>query len=402
MAEENKTKKARFKINWWFVALFILGLAGLIFLLFYRLSSIMPGITANENSLYSLPLGFHGLYHEPLNLPLNILWSIVFKYLSPVSIFLLRLPDVITGATAIIAFYILLKIWFNLRTATIGTVLFATSAWTLHVSRLATLNVEYLAAITIFLLSTAIVQKKLPSRYTYWLINLTWGMLLYVPGMVFFIGYNIFRQRLELMGGMKVQTNFWSKLAYVFSGLFWLPLLLHNFINSPKNILSWLALPQHFASPWHILKNFGGVFYHIFIRGPLLPDVWLGRTPILDIFSVVAAVIGLYFYITHIKATRTHLILISLLIGAILIALGGSATISIVMPIIYILIATGLAYLLSQWLNVFPKNPFARSLGYLLIGLAITASVVYNVRDYFVAWPHNQASVSVFDVKAKD
>ena len=220
--------------------------------------------------------------------------------------------------------------------------------------------------------------------------------------MVFLIAYNVYRQRADVGYGMKIQDDFKSKLAYVFSALIWLPLIGRYLVRSPKNILNWLGLPQHFASPLHIVKEFGAVFYHIFIRRPLLPNLWLGRLPILDIFGVIAALTGIYFYAVHIKATRTHLLFVSFLIGAILIALEGPVSLSIVIPIIYIFIAAGLAYLLNQWLSVFPKNPIARSLGYILISLAIAMSVVYNLRSYFVAWPHNSASISVFDVKDKD
>jgi hypothetical protein len=386
----------------WIKASVVLGLAVVVFLMLYHLGSIMPGISSGEQSLYSLKLGWHGIYHNPLNLPINVLYSIIFKFGSPVGHTLLRLPAALTGGLTIIAFYILLQLWYGPRTALFGSILFASSAWTLHVSRLADYNIENLAAITFFLLSSAILQKRLESRYVYWLINLAWSLLLYVPGMVFLIGYNIYRQREEIGFGMKIQKGFLAKIAYLLSGLVWIPLLAHYFAESSKNVLLWLGLPKHYPAPTHIVKEFGAVFYHIFIRGPIMPSLWLGRAPILDIFSVITALTGIYFYSTHIKATRTHLLFVSFMVGAILIALGGAANLSMVIPIVYIFIAAGVAYLLSQWLSIFPENPIARSVGYILISLAVAASVIYNVRSYFVAWPHNSDSISVFDVKDKD
>ncbi len=401
MAPKKQVVKSS-RVNLWLFLAAIVGLAAIIFALVYRLGSIMPGISAGENSFYGLKLGWHGLYDNPLNLPLNVLYSIIFKFFSPVGMTLLRTPSVITGSLTIIGFAVLLYLWYGRRAAIFGSVLFATSAWTLHVSRLADFNVEYLAAIVFFFLTTAILQKKLNKRYVYWLINLAWSLLLYVPGMVFLVAYNIYRQRSEVGFGASIQDNFKSKLAYVFSCLIWLPLIGRYLFRSPRNILNWLGLPRHFASPIHIVKEFGAVFYHIFIRGPLLPNLWLGRLPILDIFGVITALIGIYFYAIHIKATRTHLLFGCLLIGAVLIALGGPVSLSIVVPIVYIFIAAGLAYLLTQWLSIFPKNPIARSVGYILIALAVAMSMTYNLRSYFVAWPHNDASVSVFDVKGKD
>lgn len=379
----------------------VLGLIVICALLLFRLGNIMPGLTSGEHSFYSLKLGWHGLYSDPLNLPVYTLWSAVFKFLAPVSQFWLRFPAVITGGLTIIAFYVLLLIWYGSRTAILASILFATSAWTLHVSRIANLNVEYLAAMTFFLLSTAILQKKLNGRYVYWLINLAWGLLMYVPGMVFFIGYNLFRQHKEVSYGMSKQTNFTSKILYVLSAVLWIPLIGRYLIKNPNNIFNWLGLPHHFASPIHILKEFAAVFYHIFIHGPLMPNLWLDRLPILDIFTVITVLIGSYFYLKHPKATRTHLLAFSLVIGALLIAFGGLVSLSIVMPIIYVLVAAGIAYLLSQWLSIFPSNPIARSLGYILISLAVVVSVVYNIQSYFVAWPHNNRSVSTFVYQPK-
>ncbi|MEI9913890.1 MAG: hypothetical protein WDN66_02695 [Candidatus Saccharibacteria bacterium] len=397
-----KPKSKSSSISFWLVIGVVVGLAAVAFLMFYKLGSIMPGITVSEKAFYNAPLGWHGIYKDPLNLPMNILWSLVFKLMSPVGIFLLRAPAALTGGLTIIAFYALLQLWYGTRTAVFGSILFATSAWTLHVSRIADYNVEYLAAIVFFMLSTAILQKRYESKYTYWLINLAWSLLLYVPGMVILIAYNLYRQRKEVAFGMTKQTSLLAKSAYVVSGLIWIPLLLRFFIRAPKNVLLWLGLPSSYDSPLHIIKEFGSVFYHIFARGPLLPGLWLGRMPLLDIFGIITALVGIYFYITHIKATRTHLLFVSFIVGVVLIALGGAVTISFVIPIIYVFVAAGVAYLLSQWLSIFPENPVARSMGYILISLAVAASVIYNVRSYFVAWPHNTTSVSVFDVNDKD
>jgi hypothetical protein len=397
-----KEKVEQSRSSYWLFVLAAIGFLALAFLMFFRLGNIMPGISPNEYSLYFLKLGYHGIYNNPLNLPMKVIWSDNFKYFTPLGQTMLRVPSAIVGILTVLAFFALLKIWHGLRSAVLGTILFTTSAWTLHVSRLATLNVEYLAAMTFFLLSTAVLQKGYQRKYIYWIINFLWGLLLYVPGMVFILAYNAYRQRKDIAEGYKMQDTKGSKIAYIVASLIWLPLLIKYLVSGSKHILYWFGFPSVYSSIGLIFKDFFSVFYHIFIFGPLLPDSWLGRAPILDIFSIIAALAGIYFYATHYKASRTHLLFISLAIGAVLIALGGPVGLSIVMPIIYVLIASGIAYILSQWLSVFPENPIARSLGYILISLAITASVVYNLRAYFVAWPNNSTSVSVFDVRPKD
>jgi hypothetical protein len=59
-------------------------------------------------------------------------------------------------------------------------------------------------------------------------------------------------------------------------------------------------------------------------------------------------------------------------------------------------IATGLAYLLRDWLKTFPNNPVARGVGIGLVVAAVGLSCIYNYRAYFIAWPHNTVTRTVF------
>jgi hypothetical protein len=68
----------------------------------------------------------------------------------------------------------------------------------------------------------------------------------------------------------------------------------------------------------------------------------------------------------------------------------------LLIPLLYVFVATGIAYLLKEWLKVFPRNPVARNFGIGLLVIAIVTSVVYNVRAYYVAWPHAATTKAVF------
>lgn len=67
------------RVNLWVLSVAIVGLAAILFVLIHRLGSIMPGISAGESSFYGLKLGWHGLYNNPLNLPINVLYSIMLS-----------------------------------------------------------------------------------------------------------------------------------------------------------------------------------------------------------------------------------------------------------------------------------------------------------------------------------
>jgi hypothetical protein len=138
------------------------------------------------------------------------------------------------------------------------------------------------------------------------------------------------------------------------------------------------------------------VFVNLFVSGPHQPALWLGRAPILDVFTLAMCIIGLYFYGLHPRASRTKLLGSLFLIGAVLVALAGPVGLSLLVPILYIIAATGITYLIKEWLKVFPLNPLARGLGLGLVALAVTLACAYNLRAYFVAWPHNDNTHAVF------
>jgi hypothetical protein len=387
------------KSNQFYLIIGLVGLVAITLLYIFRLGSIMHGITNGEYAIAKLPVGWHGIYANPLNLPLTFLRSIDFKIFSPVSIALLRLPNVIIGLVTVILFSILTSLWYGRRIATVTTILFATSAWTLHASRIAGGGVDYLFAITLFFLIAAVLNKNPKNSCTYAATNIAWGILLFIPGMIWFILFDLWRKRKILKHGFKLQTKKTAIAAYAFSLIFWIPLLIIDFVRSPDNILNWLGIPTSLHHPITIIKNFLAVFEQVLFRGPNINTIWLARAPLLDVFSLVMLVIGIYFYIRHFKASRSQLLFGSFIIGALLIALNRSIDLSIVLPILYIWIAAGIAYFLQQWLQVFPKNPIARGLGYSLIIIAVTLACVYNLRAYYVAWPNTTASQSVFDVR---
>jgi hypothetical protein len=387
------------EINYRAITLVSVIFAVVLWLMFYRLGNIIGGVSHAEASVMKLPLGWHGLYKDPLNLPINVLRSIEMKYFSPLSQTLLRLPNVVFGILTIICFYALCYIWYGFRIAIMTSAMFAASAWTMHVSRYASYDVEYLFAITLFLLTTAILHKQPKNKYWYSVINFIWSILLFIPGMVWFIGYDIWRQRKEIKHGFREQNSLLAIPVYIASSIISFPLLLLNFTHSPPSVLSWLGIPAKFNPTLTMVKDFFGVFVHLFIRGPQNPALWVGKAPVLDIFALFCAAIGIYFYVTHLKASRTKLLFICFAIGVTLITLDGAVKLSILVPMVFLFIGAGLAYLLRQWLQVFPINPIARGVGYGLIIFAITLSCVYNLRAYYVAWPHNPISQSVFDVR---
>jgi hypothetical protein len=106
--------------------------------------------------------------------------------------------------------------------------------------------------------------------------------------------------------------------------------------------------------------------------------------------------IGIYFYVRHIRNQRAQLLGIFALIGSLLVALLGAPAMSYIVPVAYLVVGTGLTYFLRRWLLVFPRNPIARSIGIGLVCLVVVVASVYHITSYFIAWRYSPATTAVF------
>jgi hypothetical protein len=381
----------RLHVYWWM----LLGLAVIAGLLLHRLAGLTSGVSATELLAAHQPVGWHGIWHNPLNLPLKLIRLLIFALAPDHGQLLTRLPNVLFGGLSMISFGWLIWLWHGRRTALLTTALFASSAWVLHVSRLASFDVLYLWAMTSLLTIQVLLHRYAGQKRVWYLCLITWGLLLYVPGLVWLVALQVWLQRKHITGAWQDALNWTQRALSVGAAIIGLALLLIDFSRS-GHFINWLGLPSQWPAVTTLLKQFVGVFVHLFIRGPQYPELWLGRAPLLDVFSLIVCIVGIYFYASHWKSSRSRAIGLFFTMSVILVALGGAVSLSLLVPLLYVAIAAGIAYLLRDWLQIFPINPLARGLGIGLISLAVIVSCLYNLRAYFVAWPYNTITRTTF------
>jgi len=396
MAKLMASLRAYLAHHWRLLIVVAVGLALAYGLLLYRLGSLVGGLSGGEVAVASTPLGWHGIYAHPLYLPLNLARSFIFFFSSHHGQTVTRLANSMFGLLSIATFAFVVRAWHGQRTTLLAVALFATSSWTLHVSRLASYDVLYLWAVPLLMLGYLLRQRHPKSPWVFYGSALTWSLLLFVPGMVWLVLLTIALSWPDIADGWAEQSAWWRRLLFVVAGLIWLPLLLADFLRSTGDLRLWLGLPAHFPPLLTFGKQLLAVPIHLLIRGPAYPDVWLGRLPILDVTALALTIMGGYFYVRHWRAHRAQKLTLILVIGTILIGLGGPVGLSLLVPVLFLLAAAGLHSLLQSWLRVFPTNPIARNLGVSLVILAVAVSCTYNLRSYFVAWPHNATTQATF------
>ena len=221
------------------------------------------------------------------------------------------------------------------------------------------------------------------------------GIALYIPGFVWFVLGGLVWQRRIVLYELH-QTKVVNKLL---AGLLLLVLatpLIWASIKHPAVAQLSVGLPSIWPSPVQFLQNAYHIPLQLFVHGPNNPILWLGQSPILNIFEDAMFILGVYAFWQHRELERTRLLLGLGVLCSVLIIIGGLVTITALIPLIYITIAAGLLYTLEVWFSVFPRNPVARGVGILVLAVAMLVSCNYHLREYFVAWPNAPATHAVF------
>lgn len=370
-----------------------------LFLLLYRLTQLPTlSLSSAEQSLALTPIGWHGLAHNPFFLISKLQLSAAFYWFGQGGALVTRLPSVKLGFVSIIGVTILIRAWHGTKAAIFGCLLFACSAWLLHVSRYASWDSLYLSAVPIILVSQ-LALERLKVAWLPYIILLIWGFLLYTPGLIWFVLLAAWWDRDRFQAAWLQQRRWWQRLLLVVCGSIWLPLLVQFFVRQPRQFLIWLGAPARFVSWQDLLHHLAAVPLHLFIHGPAIPEQWLGQLPVLDIFTLTMTVLGIIYYTRHWRSGRSRLLFSYAALGTLLIGLGGPASLSLIIPLAYLAAAAGLAGLLRDWRQRFPLNPVLRTIGVTVVSVVVFASCAYNLQAYFVAWPHNPSTLSRFSAQ---
>ncbi|MBX6334987.1 hypothetical protein IRY61_06660, partial [Candidatus Saccharibacteria bacterium] len=357
-------------------------------LLWFRLGSLTGGYSAEEAAALQAGSSLSQIFENPLNAPFTLLaylFSLIFT--GEQALLSVRAAATVIGLLTLTAFYWLVRHWHGERTAVLGTVIFGSSAWFLHTARLGTPDVA------LFLLLVLVAGSVWFKKTDYYAILfagfILTATLLYVPGMIWPVLFVTLWQAKTILRFAKKHLGFF--LFGLFGVLALIAPLLWALWRSPGIARDIAGLPAGFN--WTgALERLGEVPYQLFVHGPADPVIWLGRLPVLDVFSMVMLIFGAYLYFRYRHLARSKMVAASLTISLLLIALGGAVTLSIIIPFVYLLVAAGIGFMLDRWQRVFPRNIIAQSVSVGLISLAVIIVGWYGLRHYFVAWPNAPAT----------
>lgn len=306
-----------------------------------------------------------------------------------------RLVSVAVGLLAVFSMFYILRHWYTSRVSLLGSLMFATSTMVLHASRLALPDVSFLLIAPIIAVGLWLQRTK---RYKRALLVLIVCLCLtvYTPGFVW-IAVAVFAWQGRRIMRVLARSSIWTKLVSIIVVVALLtPLAISGYMH-PRSLLSVVGLPSQLGTvSWH-LDHIKTTLFGIF--GPYRPQdalFWVEATPWFDVFAAAMLVLGIYSLRFERALVRSRLQLGLLAAFGVLILIGGPVTYIAIAPVVYLMVAGGVAFMLQQWFTVFPRNPIARVLAVSVLGIVIGMSAYYNTYRYFVAWPSTIKTSAAF------
>ena len=379
-------------LNFVLVSIIFLAISALYI---FKLGNLLPAFGPEEHKVIYSVYGLTGFFNHIFFLPIELVRSLLFAVFIDHGYFISRLPNALFGIICVSMFAYIIYQWHGKRTAVLTTLMFGMSAWQLHISRIASYDIMFAFSVLSLIFIDTVLRKHKTSQ-TIFMLSCFWlGLISTVPGMIWFVLLNfaLFKDNFSI--GWQNLSSVFKKIASLSLGLFPSILLLASIIMN-GGFLKFLGAPNQFDGLLTIAKNFLAAPVHLFIRGPQYPEIWLDQAPVLDVFVLLTFVLGLYFYITHKEAARSKMLLLMLLLSLLLVGLGGPVSLAASFVIVLLISATGITFLLKEWLTMFPINPIARSIGIGMIIIAVAFSCAYSIRSYFVAWPNNSVTKEIF------
>ncbi len=394
----------------------VLVIAALSYVLFFHnLGTLVPGYAPREVAVYKASSSLQLIADHPINAPYKLL---VFG-LQKAGIDNYVATRYVAASFAVVAcllFFIIARFWFSYRIALIATIMFATSSGLLHIARFGSSIVLQMGILA--LMACAIWWQTYKDKRTVVMLAtiVTLATLCYDPGMIWF-------ELLILAVSWQSLRRAWLTTSLLKKGLgalLFLVLiapLIRGFVLFPASLYSFVGLPAHFAGVAQTGRNILDSLLLVGVHSNGQAELWLAHAPLLNITELVLLFLGLYVFFRFMKPARRLFMFGAIAISLVLIGISGSGSdagawpsqftatspmnVSVLLPLLYLVIAGGVCELLRQWFRVFPRNPIARGVGGAMIGLLIFFSVVYQYRAYFVAWPNNPATEKVFSIQPK-
>lgn len=373
----------------------VIALAGI--LLFWRLGNLTHGYSNAELVSRSSASSLHTIFTDPLNAPYKLLVWVVLKA-GYHNLLLTRLVAASIALAMALLFYWIVANWYSQRIAFLSSILFVCSSGFLHIGRFGTTLILQMAAL-LLLGCILICRRATHETLIAYVAVIALALGLYIPGLIWFEALGLIITRTYVWRLLGQIGKLHSALALVVGIGLLTPLILRT-VQNHALIWALLALPAHLPTlhaVWDHAKLLGNALVY---RGYYPSTFWMHGAPLLNSSEVILFLAGIFVTLQRPRIARNYYLLGALVLAMLLVIVGGGASIAMVIPLVYLVIASGLYYLLDQWMTIFPRNPIARGIGVSFISILVVFSAYYHLQAYFIAWPQAPETRQVYIIKS--
>jgi hypothetical protein len=363
------------------------------FVLFHAIGSLVPNYSASEIATQQSATSLQAIWRDPVNAPFKLLVWLPFK-LGHHSVLWTRLAAATVGAAAALLFYFVLTHLYSRRVALLATVLFVFSTGFLHAARLGTPLIMQIFGIILLMAIVPLYNRSRSEMLPVYLSTIALAMLVYVPTLIWFIvvgGIVTFKPAKDVF--LKLPARHKIILTLLFLGL--LMPFIWSIVRTPLSVLTFLGLPQHLPTLGTMLTNLYSFIKSLVWHGTGPAEIMLVGAPIVNVIEAGLIIAGVVTLVRSVKLKSNLFIVGATLLFIVLVAFGDTTYLPLV-PFLFLLLASGIFYLLSEWFDVFPLNPVANVIGTAAICLLAATSVLFHIRSYFIAWPHSTETRAAF------
>lgn len=360
-------------------------------LLLFRLTSMHEGPNNYEiNALQKL-----SSLSDLVKNPLDLIYILTAKLLSLITSDLtaLRLTSTLFAILTLLNIRSILLYWLDSRTANIGMIITITAFWYIVISRTGgplIMPAFWLSAsLTLF----AWLKYTTYRKTALILLLLTTAFGLYTPLFIWWI-FSVLIIAIAKFGFKSLFIKLKTPFALI-PIVILMPLIVASITNL-KTLKLLLGNGTQINGINDYITTIYSYFSQLLLIGSANPSISLGRLPYLDIFQIMMLLIGLVTLFNKRKNLKGQILIYTPVIYVALISVFSfdQTKLVVLLPLIFIIITVGLSEFINFWLKGFPRNPFGRLAGLILVAVLIGASGYYNIKRYYVAWALNP------DVKA--
>ncbi len=389
-------KKVKFYFSlMWKPVLVTVGLLTLsVVFLLTNLSTVPNGYSQPEIDYFTNIADGPMVPDNPIYLPIYLFHKLSLKVIRN-DIQTLRIANAFLGLTSVIIMFNVIRVWRTTRAALLTCGLFITSTWFLIVTRSALPDVGVLLATSI----AAIVvwfQSTKKHKFALIITVLTLGALLYLPGLIWFVVAGAIWKHKRIVYELRNSPLWYVIVSTIVFIIILIPLLIQ--IDNLEFTKQLTGITPANLDVRVILSNVSRFIVNTFWDSSFKNSYGMGSQAVFDIFTIILIITGAISLYKNRTRSRSRYILLSIIISAILIATSSSVPSIIILPYIMLIISGGIVWLLQQWLAVFPRNPFARNLGVVIVVIAVSLSAFYNSYRYFIAWPHMDSTKNNYSI----